>query len=189
MFSAASSLSNSKLFSLISYIAGIRSRISISHPLKSALYAVTLIVFYHTSGFAYQITLEWDSNVEQDLGGYIVYYGTASRDYDYDIDIGDETSCTISGLYSGVTYYFAVTAYDLEGNESDYSAEITYPNTVYAGSGGGGGGCFISAAADGKNSIYYLLGSTGGFIGFLLAGVATNGLKSRRCIKPVKNLP
>ena len=45
------------------------------------------------------------------------------------VDIGDETSCTISGLYLGVTYHFAVTAYDSEGKESDYSAEITYPNS------------------------------------------------------------
>ena len=166
------------------------------HPLKSILIAVTLIVFFHTSGFAYELTLEWDSNVEQDLGGYIVYYGTASRDYKYDVDVGDENSCTISNLYSGVTYYFAVTAYDLDGNESDYSAEIAYPNSTVtnppsvsdSGGGGGGGGCFISAAADGKSSIYNLLGFVGGFIGFLIAGTAAN-TKPGRCTNPAKNLP
>jgi hypothetical protein len=94
-------------------------------------------------------------------------------------------------------YYFAVTAYDIDGNESAYSAEIIYGNSsstepAESGSGGGGGGCFISAAADGKNSEYYFLGSPGGFIGgfigVLLAGIAANGLfKPRRCTKPVYN--
>jgi hypothetical protein len=104
---------------------------------------------------AYQLTLEWDSNVEQDLAGYIVYYGTTSRDYKYDVDVGEETSCTISGLYSGVTYYFAVTAYDIDGNESPYSAEITYPN--FASGSGGGGGCFISTASAGHSPAYGLV--------------------------------
>ena len=161
MFSAVSSVSNSSVY-YISFLSRIISQFSISLPLKSFLVAVTLIVVFHTSASAYQLTLEWDSNVEQDLAGYIVYYGTASRDYDYDVDVGDETSCTISNLYSGTTYYFAVTAYDIDGNESDYSAEIIYPNSnnnpASGGGGGGGGGCFISAAADGNNSLWYFLG-------------------------------
>jgi hypothetical protein len=100
---------------------------------------------------AAKVTLAWDPNVDEDLAGYIVYYGSASRDYDYDIDIGDETSCTISGLYSGTTYYFAVTAYDIDGNESQFSNEISYPgpagsgSSVSGSSGGGGGGCFIAS--------------------------------------------
>jgi hypothetical protein len=151
---------------------------------------VVSMLFVCHSVFAYQLTLEWDSNVEQDLGGYMVYYGTSSRNYKYEVDVGEETSCTISNLYSGTTYYFAVTAYDIDGNESDYSAEITYPQSNNAASsGGGGGGCFISATADGKNSGWYFLGFTGGFIGLLLAGVATTGLKLGCCPKPVKNLP
>ena len=95
---------------------------------------------------AVTVTLAWDPNVEEDLAGYIVYYGTVSRDYDYDVDIGEETSCTISGLEEGIKYYFAVTAYDNEGNESQFSEEISYPNTAVSDpSGGGGGGCFITS--------------------------------------------
>ena len=147
------------------------------YTLKIAAMVLVSICFVCTSTFAYQLTLEWDANVEQDLAGYIVHYGTSSRDYMYDVDVGEETSCTISNLYSGTTYYFAVTAYDLDGNESGHSAEITYPssnNAAYAGAGdGGGGSCFISAAAEkGKTSIYGLSGYCGlvltMFAGFLL---------------------
>jgi hypothetical protein len=147
-----------RLTHYVSFLSRVKPRIPVSHPLKSVLIAGTFIFAFCTSAFAYQLTLEWDSNVEQDLAGYIVYYGTASRDYDYDVDVGEETSCTISNLYSGVTYYFAVTAYDIDGNESDYSPEITYPNFA---SGSGGGGCFISIASNGHSPAYGLMAILG----------------------------
>ncbi len=34
------------------------------------------------------------------------------------------TSCYIAGLGTGDTYYFAITAYDVTGNESEYSNEL-----------------------------------------------------------------
>ncbi|RMD58857.1 hypothetical protein D6821_02550 [Candidatus Parcubacteria bacterium] len=39
-------------------------------------------------------------------------------------DVGDIDSIEIGGLTPGVTYYFAVTAYDAYGNESNYSSEV-----------------------------------------------------------------
>ena len=116
--------------------------------------AIFLIIF-PSLACAVQITLAWDSNDESDVAGYIVYYGTQSGYYDYDVDVGNYASVTISGLIEDVMYYFAVTAYDDEGNESDFSAEITYPRrssyTVSDTSDGGGGdgrGCFVTAASD-----------------------------------------
>jgi hypothetical protein len=44
--------------------------------------------------------------------------------YDVVIDLGLTTSPAISGLVDGLTYYFAVTAYDQAGNESAFSAEV-----------------------------------------------------------------
>ncbi|HOD36554.1 MAG TPA: fibronectin type III domain-containing protein [Syntrophales bacterium] len=106
---------------------------------------------------AAQISLEWDANDEPDLEGYRIYYGTSSGNYTASVDIGNNTHCVISNLEQGVTYYFAATAYDGEGNESGFSEEIVYavsaaePGSGSSSSGGGGGGgCFIATAAYGS---------------------------------------
>jgi hypothetical protein len=116
-----------------------------------------LLLFSPSFACAVQITLAWDSNVEPDVAGYIVYYGTRSGDYDFDVDVGDYDSITISGLAEDVMYYFTVTAYDVEGNESGFSEEITFPDSVSSPSanssgGGGDGGCFISSISQKSNS-------------------------------------
>ena len=72
-----------------------------------------------------QIKLAWDPNTEPDLAGYRVYYGTASRNYRYSIDVGNVTTCTLPGLTQGVTYYIVITAYDSAKNESAYSNEVS----------------------------------------------------------------
>jgi hypothetical protein len=99
--------------------------------------------------------LAWDSNDDPGLAGYIVYYGTQSRYYDYDVDVGNYNSVTISGLVEDVTYYFAVTAYDAEGNESGFSQEILFPRTsTFSASdtSGGGGGCFVTVASENSSN-------------------------------------
>ena len=73
---------------------------------------------------AEQVSLTWDANPESDLGGYKLYYGTASQAYSDVINVGKDTQVTLNNLSQGVTYFFAVTAYDLQGAESDYSNEI-----------------------------------------------------------------
>jgi hypothetical protein len=112
-----------------------------------------------------QVTLAWDANTDPGVAGYKVHYGTSPGNYTSHIDVGYTTSCVISGLSEGVAYYFAATAYDSTGNESDYSAAINYtpplapapdpsPDPAPAPSAGaaqsGGGGCFIATAAFGS---------------------------------------
>lgn len=71
--------------------------------------------------------LTWSANTEPDLAGYRVYYGTAPGVYQQPKGQGivvTGTTYTVAGLNSGTRYYFAVTAYDGSGNESDYSQEV-----------------------------------------------------------------
>ncbi len=74
-------------------------------------------------------TLSWSANQEADLTGYRVYFGTTSRGYQQargtGIDAGRTTSFVASGLQRGTAYFFAITAYDAAGNESDFSAEVS----------------------------------------------------------------
>ncbi len=72
-------------------------------------------------------TLSWDPNAETDLAGYRIYYGLASDAYLQQKGNGLQISSnayTVVGLNSGTRYYFAVTAVDIAGNESDYSNEV-----------------------------------------------------------------
>lgn len=74
--------------------------------------------------FAGDVTLAWDPNIETDLAGYKVYFGTAPGTYGTPITIGPQTTYTVSGLAAG-TWYFAVTAYNTSGLESGYSNEVS----------------------------------------------------------------
>ncbi len=69
------------------------------------------------------VTLTWSPNNEADLLGYKVYYGTTSRNYSTNIDVGNTTSYTVNGLPTGATYYFAIKAVDNAGNLSGFSNE------------------------------------------------------------------
>jgi hypothetical protein len=71
------------------------------------------------------VTLAWNPNPEPDVSGYIVYYGNASRHYPYSTNVGNVTTATVYGLNEGLTYYFAVTATNTSGLESDFSNEVT----------------------------------------------------------------
>ncbi len=73
-----------------------------------------------------EVVARWSPNGEPNIVGYRVYYGLASRNYYFYVDAGNQTTCTISNLEEGKTYYFASTAYDASGYESDYSAESVY---------------------------------------------------------------
>ncbi len=94
----------------------------------SILITVTaqIIILASVSAYSASLTLAWDANQEPDVAGYKVYYGMESREYIYAVDIGNQTSCTISGLIPHEGYYFSVTAYDIESNESSFSEEIFY---------------------------------------------------------------
>jgi len=76
--------------------------------------------------------LSWDAHPSFTTGyGYKVYYdtdgsappyaGTGLNEGDSPIDVGNQTTYTLTGLDPSKDYYFTVTAYDNEGHESWYS--------------------------------------------------------------------
>lgn len=82
-----------------------------------------------SSAFAAQITLGWDPDHDPAVAGYILYYGSASGEYEGAIDVGLQSTYTLTDLEDGQSYYFAVTAYDVHGNESELSAEAVHDHT------------------------------------------------------------
>jgi len=112
-----------------------------------------------TSAHAAQVTVAWDASTDPGVTGYRVHYGTVPGSYTSHVDMGNVNSCVVSGLLDGVTYYFAATAYDGDGNESDYSTAVNYtvpqapapvPEPTTAAPASGDGGCFIATAAFGS---------------------------------------
>lgn len=103
---------------------------------------------------AQKVTLIWCPNTEPELAGYKVYYGSGIatnwqptiydtnftpcpsvvllrgtnwfRQYTNTIDVGNQTNCIITNLIPGLTYFFAVTAYDTARLESEPSDEVSY---------------------------------------------------------------
>lgn len=72
-----------------------------------------------------KLTISWDANSESDLAGYRLYRSTSSGGpYILVVDT-TSTSYVDSGLVSGTTYYYVITAYDTSGNESTYSTEVS----------------------------------------------------------------
>jgi len=96
------------------------------------LLAMASFCFVNTA-FGASATFIWTPNSEANLAGYKIYSSkTAPGAYDTATDIGSPTIidgkvvATLTGYVSGVTYYFAATAYDTDGFESDYSEEVIW---------------------------------------------------------------
>lgn len=70
------------------------------------------------------VDLKWDLGTEAELEGYYIYYGKNLGLYTRRRAVGALNEYRLDGLNNGESYYFALTAYDADGNESDYSDEV-----------------------------------------------------------------
>jgi len=88
------------------------------------LLSFLIVLFLESSANAQQINLKWAPNSEPDLDHYVVYWGTASRNYEYNSgNIGLNTTYSLTIPNNGKIYYFAVKAFDNEGLASNFSIE------------------------------------------------------------------
>ncbi|TKB85566.1 MAG: fibronectin type III domain-containing protein [Nitrospira sp.] len=71
------------------------------------------------------LTFQWDPVSVSDLAGYRIYRSTTAGIYGSPIATlsASTTTYQITNLTKGVTYFFAVSAYDTSGNESPLSNE------------------------------------------------------------------
>jgi fibronectin type 3 domain-containing protein len=103
---------------------GVLLAVLLTHGLSSCIQRDSVGI---TKGNA--VALSWDrptTNVDGsglvDLAGYRIYYGTALGEYPHMVEVDDPqiTRHVVADLLPA-TYYFVVTAYDAEGNESEHS--------------------------------------------------------------------
>src|SRR6476469_4024230 len=97
----------------------------VRNAVRIALWSCLLALSPLTSLAAPSITLAWDPSPDPGIVGYKVYWGVATRHYTNSLSAGGATTLTVSNLVVGTPYYFAATAFDTNGIESDYSAEVS----------------------------------------------------------------
>ena len=83
---------------------------------------------------ATDLTFEWDRNTEPDIAGYRLYQSNASKTYVYGHDnckkevlvttIEHLNTLTLTNVQDG-TWFWVLTAFDLDDNESDPSNEVS----------------------------------------------------------------
>jgi hypothetical protein len=91
----------------------------------TAFLIMLFMLIFSTQSFAAQVTLTWDPNSEPDLAGYKLYYGNSSGNYQWNIDVGNVTSYSLT-LAPGIIYHLAATAYNTQGLESGFSNEVEF---------------------------------------------------------------
>ncbi len=98
-------------------------RVVLTVLLASAFWVLTPLV----SLAAGTVTLAWDASpaTNDAIANYNIYYGVASATYTNVVAAGTNLTVSISNLVQGITYYFAATAVDTNGLESDYSTEVS----------------------------------------------------------------
>ncbi|MFP7753810.1 PKD domain-containing protein [Thermodesulfobacteriota bacterium B35] len=112
------------------------------HQIASALPGILLVLLSASVTLAADASFSWLPNTESNLAGYRIHYGQSSRNYDSAVDVGlaapeadGRVHYTVTGLTAGTTYYFAATAYDTDGQESEYSTEVVWTAPDDAGGG------------------------------------------------------
>ncbi len=92
-----------------------------------------------------RIAVSWAESPSPDVAGYHIWFDTDTSGVPYDgaasvwgvpspVTVGLVNEHVLTGLTNGETYYIAVTAFDIVGNESEYSNEmIAVPDAVQMG--------------------------------------------------------
>ena len=93
--------------------------------MKHLIKIIIALMFFATSAQAKNVGLSWDCN--QDADYYKISWGTTPGVYD---NTGDNiTECSADVLIQDPVedqvYYFVVKAYNIYGNSSDYSDEVS----------------------------------------------------------------
>jgi hypothetical protein len=88
--------------------------------------AILPLIFPPAARGAQSVSLAWNADTAPDVAGYVLYAGANSTNYTTRLNVGTNTTITVTGLKEGSTDYFAVTAYNSAGIESPTSTQISY---------------------------------------------------------------
>jgi hypothetical protein len=148
-------LLKSKIHNTPSRLFIAKSKILIQHCVVCLLILAFCLLYLPCAAFegTETIVVGWNPSPFP-AAGYEFCYGTSSGNYDNVVDVGNHTSCSISGLEKGTTYYFSVKAYSASGLKSDYSPELPYTIPAAATSSYINGSSSSNRVADGLQALY-----------------------------------
>ena len=119
-----------------------RSPQALGHRRQSAARSLTLLPLWTACvlvllggrfGEAATLTLAWDPPSDGIITGYVIRYGTQSRTYTDQINVGVTTTFSVDDLTPGIRYYFTIQARGPAGSLSEPSNEAS---AVAPGAGG-----------------------------------------------------
>ena len=89
------------------------------------VFVTWLLLALASSASAQTVTLAWDASPSASIAGYRIYYGTNSRAYGFVTNAGLVQTQRVTLPHPG-RWFFAATAYDTIGLESDFSDEVQW---------------------------------------------------------------
>ncbi len=106
--------------------SGLRAARRVRASLAGATAVALLSVLSVSTAFAQTttVTAAWDRNTDTATAGYLVYYGTAPGNYQWNYDAGNQVSAALT-LTRGSAYYVAVRAYNTSAQVGPPSNEAT----------------------------------------------------------------
>jgi len=84
-----------------------------------------LILLSATLVHAQKVRLAWDSSPSPDVVGYRIHFGTNAGDYSFVTNVGMVRTQTVVLPHTG-RWFFAATAVDANGVESDFSNQVQW---------------------------------------------------------------
>lgn len=90
------------------------------------LHFAALLLAVSRLNFSASITVAWDPNPDPNVAGYNLYFRETGAAITNKLNVLNVTNTTISSLQAGATYEMFVTAYCVDGIESEPSNAVTY---------------------------------------------------------------
>jgi len=98
-------------------------------PAKSqGIILIVFLIFFAGIAYGSEVEFEWEPNTEPDLAGYHVYQSGESGGYvkgQFKAQVPKEASTFILYNVPDGKWFWVFTAFDNDGNESDFSNEVT----------------------------------------------------------------
>jgi hypothetical protein len=108
------------------------SRTGLSLALVSAAFLqcratiTPLSITQGTNSSGLTASLGWTPSPSTNVTGYFLNWGLVTGQCTNQLNVGNVTNSTVSGLTTNVTYYFNVVAYDATGDQAPPSNELAY---------------------------------------------------------------